>query len=103
MRPNLNLVPGFPNCKIKRVNPAFRSVSTPRCTKDLPVVDAVNPTSTLGWPNEPPLGSEWRPERLGKELRNACSRGALERLIRAAWCAGWTVEPRLRARLLEVV
>jgi hypothetical protein len=43
MRPNLNLVPGFPNCKIKRVNPAFRSMSTPRCTKNLPIVGPVNP------------------------------------------------------------
>jgi hypothetical protein len=35
MRPNLNLAPGFPNCKIKRVNPAFRSVSTPRWLRHL--------------------------------------------------------------------
>lgn len=35
-------------CKIKRVYPAVRSVSTPRWTKDLPVVGPVNPEGALG-------------------------------------------------------
>ena len=35
-------------CKIKRVYPAFRSVSTPRRTKDLHVVGPVNPKGALG-------------------------------------------------------
>jgi hypothetical protein len=31
-------------CKLKRVNSAFRSVSTPRRTKDLLEITPVNPT-----------------------------------------------------------
>jgi hypothetical protein len=30
-------------CKIKAVNPAFRSVSTPRCPNELGETDRVNP------------------------------------------------------------
>ena len=37
-----------PLCKIKRVYPAFRSVSTLRRTKDLPVVGPVNLEGALG-------------------------------------------------------
>jgi hypothetical protein len=102
MRPNPNLAPGFPNCKIKRVNPAFRSVSTPRCTKDLPVVGPVNPTLSLGWPCEPSSAAEWSPERLCKRLRIELAPGAWERLIRAAGCRGLTLEQLLRAGLSEV-
>jgi hypothetical protein len=89
-------------CKIKRVNPAFRSVSTPRSTKDLPVVGPVNPTTSLGWPREPSSASEWSPERLCKRLRNELAPGACERLIRAAGCCGLTLEQFLRAGLSEV-
>jgi hypothetical protein len=46
-------------CKIKRVNPAVRSVSTPRWTKDLPVVGSVNPAAALGTAPEPAPASEW--------------------------------------------
>ena len=62
MRLALNPAPTFPRCKIKRVNPAFRSVSTPRRTKDFPVVGPVNPAASLGRPCEPPLASEWSAE-----------------------------------------
>jgi hypothetical protein len=41
MRPNRNPAPGLPFCKIKPVDPAFRSVSTPRQQKDLLVVGPV--------------------------------------------------------------
>jgi hypothetical protein len=89
-------------CKIKRVNPAFRSVSTPRGTKDLRAAGPVNPTTSLGWPREPPLASEWSPERLCERLRNKLAPGAWERLIRAAGCSGLTLEQFLRAGLSEV-
>jgi hypothetical protein len=38
-------------CKIKRVNRAVRSVSTPRWTKDLPGVGRVNPASATRMPS----------------------------------------------------
>jgi hypothetical protein len=89
-------------CKIKRVNPAFRSVSTPRSTKDLPVVGPVNPTTSLGMLREPSSASEWSAERLCQRLQIELAPGAWERLIRAAGCCGLTLEQLLRAGLSEV-
>ena len=69
MPKNSNRNPRPRHCKIKRVNPAFRSVSTPRWTKDLPVVGPVNPTTSLEWPREPSSASEWSAERLCERLQ----------------------------------
>jgi hypothetical protein len=102
MRLDRNPAHNLRNCKIKRVNPAFRSVSTPRCTKDLPVVGPVNPTLSLGWRCEPSSAAEWSPERLCKRLRNELAPGAWERLVRAAGCRGLTLEQLLWAGLSEV-
>jgi hypothetical protein len=48
MRPNRNPAPGLPFCKIKPVDPAFRSVSTPRQPKDLLVLGPVYRESATG-------------------------------------------------------
>jgi hypothetical protein len=53
-----------PHCKKKRVNPAFRSVSTPWSTKGLHAAGPVNPTAPCGSPSEPRLASEWSAVRL---------------------------------------
>jgi hypothetical protein len=71
-------------CKIKRVNPAFRSVSTPRRMKDLPQLGPVNPT-TRQRPTDPPNSTfDWSPERLGERLRIELAPEAWKRLVRAA-------------------
>ena len=89
-------------CKIKRVNPAFRFVSTPRSTKDLPVVGPVNPTTSLGWPRDPSLASEWSPERLCERLQSELAPATWTRLIRAAERRGATLEQILRSALSEI-
>jgi hypothetical protein len=48
MRLNRKTAPGFRNCKIKPVDPAFRSVSTPRQPKDLHVVGPVYREASIG-------------------------------------------------------
>jgi hypothetical protein len=89
-------------CKIKRVNPAFRSVSTPRGTKDLPVVGPVNPTTSLGSLDGPNPASEWSAERLCERLRIELAPAAWTRLILAAKRHGVTLEHLLRSALSEV-
>lgn len=89
-------------CKIKRVNPAFRSVSTPRRTKDLPAAGPVNPTTSLGMLREPPLASEWSAERLCERLQSELAPATWTRLIRAAERRGATLEQILRSALSDV-
>jgi hypothetical protein len=89
-------------CKIKRVNPAVRSVSTPRWTKDLPVVGPVNPANARGNVPEPALASEWSAERLSERLRIELPTGAWKRLVHAAEGRGASVEQLLRLGLSEV-
>jgi hypothetical protein len=89
-------------CKIKRVDPAFRSVSTPRGTKDLPVVGPVNPAGSLGRPGKPSSAFEWSPERLCERLRIELAPGAWARLIRAAGRCGATLAQLLHSDLSEV-
>jgi hypothetical protein len=43
MPTTLKRTPPSRHCKIKAVNPAFRSVSTPRCPNELSETDRVNP------------------------------------------------------------
>jgi hypothetical protein len=56
-------------CKIKPVDPAFRSVSTPRQTKDLPERGPVDPEPLLGTTKRSPTAPAWSAESLGERLR----------------------------------
>ena len=91
-----------PLCKIKRVNPAFRPVSTPRSTKDLPVVGSVNPTATSGRPSEPRLGSESRAQRLCERVKVRLAPAPSMRLVRAADRRGVALEQLFDSTLSEV-
>jgi len=60
------------DCKLKAVNPPFRSVSTPRGRKDLRVVGRVNPVSAA----RPASLTDWCAERLRERFRiETTSRG----------------------------
>jgi len=58
------------DCKIKRVNPAVRSVSTPRWSKDLPVVGPVNPERPTGASYRRSGTFKWIAERLTERLQS---------------------------------
>jgi hypothetical protein len=102
MHPAPKPTPTTERCKIKAVNPPFRSVSTPRCTKDLPVVGPVNPARALGSAEQPASASEWSAERLSERLRIELAPGAWKRLVHAAEGRGTSVEQLLRSALSEV-
>ena len=70
-----NPAPRSRRCKIKAVNPPFRSVSTPRSTKDLPNLGPVNPGGALGKPSEAAPASDWNAERLCERLRGGETHG----------------------------
>jgi hypothetical protein len=97
-----NPAPILSRCKIKRVNPAFRSVSTPRGTKDLPVAGPVNPTASPASHHGPDSASEWSAERLCERLQIELAPAAWTRLIRVAKRRGVTLEHFLRSALSEV-
>lgn len=92
----------LPRCKIKAVNPPFRSVSTPRSTKDLPEPGPVNPAGALGSPCHPAAASGWDAESLCERLRTELDPGAWKRLVRAAKRRGATLEQLLDSGLSEV-
>jgi hypothetical protein len=98
----LNPAPRLRRCKIKAVNPPFRSVSTPRSTKDLPVVGPVNPGSPLARPSQAASASDWDAARLCERLRFELDSGAWERLVQAANRRGATLEQLLQDGLSEV-
>jgi hypothetical protein len=102
MHPNPETARRTLDCKIKRVNPAVRSVSTPRGTKDLPVVGRVNRVSARGNLPEPAFASEWSAEGLSERLRIELPPGAWKRLVHAAERRGASVEQLLRLGLSEV-
>jgi len=91
-----------PHCKIKRVNPAFRSVSTPRSTKGLRVAGPVNPTAPCGSPSEPRLASEWSAVRLCERLRIEPAPAPSMRQFRAGQRRGATLEQLFNSTLWEV-
>jgi hypothetical protein len=91
-----------PLCKIKAVNPPFRSVSTPRATKDLPVVAAVNRATRLGAPGAPAASSEWSANRLRERIRHDLIPGAWQRVLPAVTNARTTLNHLLRSGLSEV-
>ena len=94
--------PILPRCKIKRVNPAFRSVSTPRRTKDLPAARPVNPSPRLASLSGSKSVSEWSAERLCERLRIELPPPAWTRLIQTATRHGTTLERLLHSALSEV-
>ena len=68
------------DCKLKAVNPPFRSVSTPRGRKDLRVVGRVNPDACARTPRLHLDLSEWNARGLVKKLEEERSRDAWQRL-----------------------
>jgi len=93
--------PTIRRCKVKAVNPPFRSVSTPRGRKDLRVVGRVNPSAR---PRTPRLRldlSEWNARRLARKLEEELSRAAWRRLSALATDRGSTVAQLLETGLLE--
>jgi hypothetical protein len=89
-------------CKIKRVNRAVRSVSTPRWTKDLPVLGPVNPATALKPAQQPASPSQWRGEGLVERFRTDLLLGVRKRLHNAVEGRGTGVEQMLRSSLSEV-
>ncbi len=102
MRLNPNPTRPTERCKIKRVNPAFRSVSTPRWTKDLPRRRSVNPAGALGTGSAPVSATEWSAEGLIERLRIELAPRAWERLVQAAEHRDMTVDQLLHRGLSEV-
>ena len=102
MHPSPKPARTLPRCKIKAVNPPFRSVSTPRSTKDLPKPGPVNPSSPLGSASGSSAPSEWDAGRLCARLRMELAPGAWNRLVRAAKRQGATLEQLLDSGLSEV-
>jgi hypothetical protein len=89
------------DCKLKAVNPPFRSVSTPRNRKDLPVVGRVNPTPCSRSPRLRLDLSEWNARRLAKTLEEELSRDAWQHLSALATKRGSTVAQLLGQTLSE--
>ena len=102
MRLDPETAPTARDCKIKPVYPAFRSVSTPRRTKDLPVVGPVNPETALGTTEGRASAAEWSAESVSERLRSELTPRAWNRLVRGAACRGISVEQLLRSMLSEV-
>ncbi len=99
MHRTINPTETIRSCKIKRVNPAFRSVSTPRETKDLRNLGPVNPSRSQRHSRETSCNSEWSAEGLCERLRNELAPLAWVRPIRAARRRGWTSEDLFRSAL----
>ncbi len=91
----------IPDCKVKAVNPPFRSVSTPRGRKDLRVVGRVNPDACARTPRLHLDLSEWNARRLVKRLDEVLSRDAWQRPSALATNRGSTVAQLLEYALLE--
>jgi len=89
------------DCKLKAVNPPFRSVSTPRGKKDLRVVGRVNPSSRTRPPRRRLDLSEWNARRLAKKLEEELSRDAWLRLSALATSRGRTVTQLLEQAVSE--
>lgn len=89
-------------CKIKPVDPAFRSVSTPRRTKDLPVRGPVYPEPSLGTTGGSKTASKRSAEHLSGRLRSELTPRAWRRLVRGAAGREGSVEQLLRSMLSAV-
>ena len=102
MRLDRNLAPGSRNCKIKPVDPAFRSVSTPRQPKDLHVVGPVYREASIGRADGGLSASKRSTESLGVRLQRAPKGRVRNRLIAAWACCRTSAETRIRSLLAEV-
>jgi len=102
MRLDRNLAPGSRNCKIKPVDPAFRSVSTPRCTKDLHVAGPVYRETSIGGADGGLSAARRSTESPGIQLQGAPNRRAWNRPIDALACCRTSAPPRLQSLLPEV-
>ena len=89
------------DCKIKRVYPAFRSVSTPRGRKDLRVVGRVNPAARHRAPRLRLDLSEWNARRLARRLQEELNPDAWQHLSAVAMRRGGTVAQLLEQGLSE--
>ena len=89
------------DCKVKAVNPPFRSVSTLRCRKDLRVVGRVNPSAHARAPRLRLDLSEWNARRLARQLQEELSSDAWQRLSTLATNGGSSVAQRLEAGLSD--
>jgi hypothetical protein len=89
------------DCKLKAVNPPFRSVSTPRGRKDLRVVGRVNPDARARTPRLRHELSEWNARRRAKRLEQELSRDAWQRLSGLATDRESTVAQLLERGLSE--
>jgi hypothetical protein len=90
-------------CKLKAVNPPFRSVSTPRWRKDLHVVGLVNPAARHRTPRMCLDLSEWSARRLAGRLQEHLSSDPWQRPSAVATRSGSTVERTLEKGLLEAL
>jgi hypothetical protein len=102
MRPTRNLTSGLRNCKIKPVDPAFRSVSTPRQPKDLRAVRPVNPKCAFGCAKARTSASMWSPKGPTVRLRSGVPPRAWSPVVRPASWFGNCVGRAFRLTLLEV-
>ena len=102
MRLNRKTAPGFRNCKIKPVDPAFRSVSTPRQPKDLHVVGPVYRESPLGSTKASVSASNESAERPNARPQNGPTREAWNSLCSLAAGPGTSVKQSLFLALSEV-
>ena len=89
------------DCKLKRVNPAVRSVSTPRGRKDLRVVGRVNPAARHRAPRLRLDLSEWNARRLARRLQEELSLDAWRRLMALATSRESTVVQLIEQGLSE--
>ena len=89
-------------CKIKPVDPAFRSVSTPRATKDLLECGPVHLERALGQTGGSSRASNWRAERVSESLRSELTPWAWNRPVCGAACVGYSVDQLLRSMFPEV-
>ena len=101
MPPDPETAPTARDCKVKAVNPPFRSVSTPRGRKDLRVVGRVNPAARTRTPRLRLDLSEWNARRLARKLQEELSRDAWQRLSALATNGGSTVAQLLETGLSE--
>ena len=102
MRLDRNLAPGSRNCKIKPVDPAFRSVSIPRQPKDLHVVGPVYRESPLGSTKASVSASNGSAERPNARPQDGPIREAWNSLCGLAAGPGTSVEQANFLALSEV-
>jgi len=88
------------DCKLKAVNPPFRSVSTPRGRKDLRVVGRDNPNACARTPRLRHELSELNARRRAKRLEKELGRDAWQCLSALATDRGSTVA-QLREQALS--